>query len=356
MAINAYTGLMGSGKSYEVTASVVVTAVEKGRRVVTNIDGISEEKIHDYLAKKGKERGKLGRVVHVTNDVLNKPGFFPDEHKPEQVTVVKPGDLVCIDEAWRHWGTGVSISTEHMQFFRMHRHYVDPETKVACDVALMVQHIGDLHRSIRSVVEMTARTTKIKTLGMNRTYRVELYEGDKITKASRFEVFVKKYDKAFFPLYNSYSGGQGTEKAMDKRQNVLLNPRIWFIGGMLLAMLAACVYYVQWYLHGRLKPQEAASAAEKTAGGVQSSPAGSGPANGAQKANEGVFRLVGEVKLHGESWMLVADSEGRVRLANPAAFVGRGLTMVGTVEGQRVATWTGTLKTQQQQSIVGGAK
>lgn len=356
MAINAYTGLMGSGKSYEVTASVVVTAVEKGRRVVTNIDGISEEKIHDYLAKKGIERDKLGRVVHVANTALEQPGFFPDEHKPDQISVVQPGDLVCIDEAWRFWGAGQSISPEHMQFFRMHRHYVDPETKVSCDVALMVQSIGDLHRSIRSVVEMTARTTKIKTLGMNRTYRVELFEGDKITKASRFEVFVKNYDKAVFPLYNSYSGGQGTEKAMDKRQNVLLNPRIWIIAVLLLAMLATCVYYLQWYLRGRIKAPETTTATEKKPGQATTAPTGSATSPNSAKSGDSPFRLVGEVRLHGEAWVLVADEDGRVRLANPAAFVGRGLTMVGTVEGQRVAGWSGTIRRQQQQSVVGGVK
>jgi zona occludens toxin len=35
MAINAYTGLMGSGKSYEVVSSVILPAVKSGRRVVS---------------------------------------------------------------------------------------------------------------------------------------------------------------------------------------------------------------------------------------------------------------------------------------------------------------------------------
>ena len=52
MAINAYTGLQGSGKSFEVMRSVVLEAIFAGRNVVTNIDGINEERIHAYLVKK----------------------------------------------------------------------------------------------------------------------------------------------------------------------------------------------------------------------------------------------------------------------------------------------------------------
>lgn len=37
MPINIYTGLMRSGKSYEVVSEVIVPAIRKGRRVVTNV-------------------------------------------------------------------------------------------------------------------------------------------------------------------------------------------------------------------------------------------------------------------------------------------------------------------------------
>jgi zona occludens toxin len=43
MPITAYTGLMGSGKSYECVSSVIVPAIKKGRRVVTNVDGIDSD-------------------------------------------------------------------------------------------------------------------------------------------------------------------------------------------------------------------------------------------------------------------------------------------------------------------------
>ena len=55
MPINAYTGLMGSGKTYEVVTNVILPAVLQGRRIVTNIEGINIDQIHAHLEKTNKE-------------------------------------------------------------------------------------------------------------------------------------------------------------------------------------------------------------------------------------------------------------------------------------------------------------
>lgn len=51
MAINAYVGIPGSGKTYEVVRSLILPAFIKGRRIVTNIVGIDEQKFIDYALK-----------------------------------------------------------------------------------------------------------------------------------------------------------------------------------------------------------------------------------------------------------------------------------------------------------------
>lgn len=353
MAINAYTGVMGSGKSFEVTANVVVPAIKSGRRIVTNIDGISESKIHEFLLKKykGLDPEKLGKIVHTSDDDIQKPAFFPDEKKPEIVSVVQAGDMVVIDEAWRHWNKDKKLSPEHMQFFRMHRHYTHPETGVSCDVALIFQSISDVHRSVRSVVEMTARTHKIKTLGLARTYRLELFEGDKITKAALFAKKVMNYDKAIFPLYKSYAGGSaGKEVAVDKRQNVLRNPLIWVVAIGLVVLLTVCLTFLnKFFGSGQAsKPKEmvvvpggAAAPGQKVGSSSPVAASGGTPVSSR-------FRVSGEVMIRGERWIVVTDEKGRFRFESPKQFVGRGVMMVGNVEGQRIASWTGTLPSSQQ--------
>jgi zona occludens toxin len=104
MSINAYTGLMGSGKSYECVSTVIVDAVAAGRRVVTNVDGIDSDEVRMYAHEKtGKAFDVLGEVIHCKNDDVHKADFLP--YGKDVDTFVHAGDLVCIDEAWRFWGS-----------------------------------------------------------------------------------------------------------------------------------------------------------------------------------------------------------------------------------------------------------
>ncbi len=130
MPINVYTGLMRSGKSYEVVSQVILEAVAHGRRVVTNVDGIDNDLIQSYVAEsRNLDFGTLGQVVHCTNEQVFKPDFFPyydDKKSAITDTFCQPGDLVCIDEAWRFWGTDSKLLKEHKSFFLEHGHFVHP--------------------------------------------------------------------------------------------------------------------------------------------------------------------------------------------------------------------------------------
>ncbi|MBI0473410.1 zonular occludens toxin domain-containing protein, partial [Pectobacterium parmentieri] len=54
MAISAYVGVPGSGKSFEVVRSVIIPAVAQGRRVVSNVYGLNPEKIYEFVRRNNK--------------------------------------------------------------------------------------------------------------------------------------------------------------------------------------------------------------------------------------------------------------------------------------------------------------
>lgn len=342
MAINVYCGLQGSGKSYESVSGPIMEAILHGRTVVTNIDGINEGLIHEHLIKvKKADQAKLGKIVHVDNARVTEPLFFPDEEHPENVTVVKGGDLVALDECWRFWPEGSKLSDEHMQFFRMHRHYVDAATGVTCDLVLMTQDITGLARSVKNVVEFSFKMHKMKSLGQPKRYRVELYEGWKQNAKTRVDTYIKKYDPAIFPLYKSYAAGNGKEKEIDKRQNVLANPRILVIGAGMLLMLCTSIGYLVWFWNSKSKAEQLKVEQTKEKQTAQQSPqvvTSSGPVSSGPVST---LRVAGQLTAKGQRWVVLVDQNGMTRLENPAAFVGQGSTVVGTIEGQRVATWTG---------------
>lgn len=356
MAINAYTGLQGSGKSYEATLMVVVPAIREGRRVVTNINGISEPAIYEYLEKRGGDPDKFGTILHIINDQVQQPGFFPEEGKPEEPSVVQAGDLVVIDEAWRFWPSDEKMAKTHMEFFRMHRHYTHPGTGVSCDVALILQSIGDLHRTLKAVVELHSRTTKLKTIGQPTRYRVELFEGAKLTKAAKFDSFLRKYDPEVFPLYKSYDGIAGTETAIDDRQNVFKNPRVWVTGAAMLLMMIAAIWTLVWLYKSRfpsktadeLSPTKPAATVAMTPGAPTTSLAGRSSPMSSQ------LRIAGVVVVRGQPFVAITDSSGQIRLENSGLFTGYGVLTVGMIEGQKITTWTGGAPMQPTQSVLPG--
>lgn len=340
MAINAYTGLMGSGKSFEVVSSVIVPAVLQGRRVVTNIDGINPEAIYRYCEEvKKTDSSTLGTVVGVTNDDVNKPGFFPDETKPDQASVVQPGDLVAVDECWQFWGNEHKISEEHMRFFRMHRHYTNPTTGVTCDLALMIQDLGTLNRKIRAVIELTTRTVKLKSIGAPTAYRIELYEGNKTTNKAKIDTFVKKYDKAIFPLYKSYAAGSGKEKPIDRRQNVLTNPRLWFLFGGVLVMFILGGYFAYRFFNPPTPPSKVKASASQSG---KVAPVSKSPAGGPEGGFSEEWRYSGHFTGNSGAWAVLVDSSGRIRLESPSSFTGTGLAAVGHVDGETVTRYSGS--------------
>lgn len=350
MPINVYTGLMGSGKSYECVSSVIVPAVRAGRRVVTNVDGIDSEAIRAYCHEKhGVALDRLGEVVHCDNEDVSKPGFLP--HGGAGQTFCLAGDIVCIDEAWRFWGTDCKLLTEHKVFFREHRHFVDPETKVCCDLVLMVQDISDLHRILKVVVEVSFRTTKIKTLGWSKTYRVEMWEGYKLTVKGRVSVENKRYDDEIFPLYSSYAGGSGKELQVDSRQNVLHSKKLWIIAAGVLVMGCFSLYTLLTFFGAkRFKGEQASPLAQSEHKPIQ---AVRGPIQTGMPALSDTWRAVGTIQAGQQRLVVLAGSSGRLRFEHPSAFQNAGLLIVGEVDGQRVTAWTGSAPSG---GVVGASK
>jgi zona occludens toxin len=351
MAINTYTGLQGSGKSFEVVSGPILDAIAQGRRVVTNVAGIDQDRIHDYLEKKrGLDVDKLGVIVHVSNERVMEPQFFPDEEKPELVSVVQGGDLVAIDEAWRCWGTDKKLTHEHMQFFRMHRHYVHPDTAVTCDVVVMTQDIAGLNRALKNVIEFAFKMHKLKSLGLSSRYRVEIYEGSKLTKSMRIDQKQKKYDPEIFPLYQSYTGGKGMEKAIDSRQNIFASSALWvMVGGV--ALVASIGFFFTWrFFHPVAKVDPKASASASPSGPARAGDVPVGPVGGAPHFSDS-WRVVGHVAMHGDRWVVVSNGAGQLRVESPSVFYGEGLAVIGDIDGDKVTRWSGP----RQEKTAGGA-
>jgi zona occludens toxin len=340
MSINCYSGLQGSGKSYEVVSSIIVPAVTQGRRVVTNISGIDNDGIRAYCCEKlDVPMDKLGSVVYAKNEEVSSRDFFPTEDTAQQADgkpFVLPGDLVAVDEAYKIWGSDCKIHNEHKVFFREHRHYIHPQTGVACDLVLMTQDIGDLHRVLKVVIEQSFKTHKAKGVGMNNVYTITMWEGWKQHQKNIVKDWTQTYNPEIFPLYKSYAGEQqGKEMASDSRQNVFADKRLLYKIAFLLIAGSFAVWKL-WHFFGD-KMHSGSTAATL----APATSALGGRATPLQPDYSADWRIVGVLDVGGVRQIVLAGANG-VRLDNGIYYTGAGLSLSGTVDGKKVTRFSGS--------------
>jgi zona occludens toxin len=364
MPINAFGGGPGTGKTYGVMEHVILPAVSQGRFVLTNIEGLNEQAIYDYVAEHFY-KGQIICVGHIRRCDRNAPedeDFFPGESmldKPVLVPApdfgrVAGGDLVVIDEATRYWSQGEKVKKGHAYFFREHRHFAN-EMGHTCDLVVIDPDIGMLVRALKGKIEMTSLTHKPKELGLNR-YTVNLYRRAFVNRKPISTQGPYKFKPEIYSLYKSYSHDKAKEQAIDKRQNILSNKMVWaYVVGTVLFITVGG--WQGWkFFHrdpaGKAQPEHVAHASSSsTAGAVGSASVVSRAAADYSEK----WRYAGEFMAGGERWVVVADAAGRLRVESPSAFSGSGMAIIGRVDGERVTRWSGGAPAPSRASTTAGS-
>lgn len=222
MAIDAYVGLPGSGKSYGVLVNVILPALERGQRVVTNIP-LNLDKIA-ALSFDTKLITQLERVPGTAAWIDGTAGA-----------------CIVIDEAYHWWPSGLkadAMPIAQRTFFAEHRHR--SAGGFSTQIAIVVQDLGMLASFVRQLVDKTFRAVKLDAVGADTRFRVDVYQGA-VTGPNppaklRLSSEHGKYEAKFYECYTSQTQAQGgsfgTQKRADKRSTV------WSSWTMRFAILA----------------------------------------------------------------------------------------------------------------------
>ena len=129
---------------------------------------------------------------------------------------------------------------------------------------------------------------------------------------------------------------------MDKRQNMLKNPRLWIIAGLMLVLFTVSLYGLWWFFKGRMSASQHSQHHGGTVGAsVNPNADVSAVAATASRPPESPLRIAGEVYIGWRRYVAVADLYGRIHYESPEFFVGSGLMLQGDVNGQRITTFSG---------------
>lgn len=374
MAMTAYTGVQGSGKSYEVVSSVVLGSLAGGRRVVTNVAGLKSDLIAAYIEEKfDVPASKQGLIVQISNEDVTKDWFFPMEngakHKVEvfldadgkevenpvyaksralveKDSIVQGGDVIILDECWRWYGTGEKLLPAHMMFFRMHRHFLHPATGISCDLVFVVQDIGDLQRKVKATIEKTFWMKKHKDLGFENRYVVNIYSGNALRDKALTESLQKEYKPEIFALYSSYSQSQqatGKEVNADKRGN-LLNRKIFkYAIPVGILWIFGAGWFMWRFFHPEPKKTETLAAIASPVSGSLSAAVPPGQVPDKPKSNvSDDWKLVGFYELGGSVVFVMADGQKIRNISNPpVSKFSPGEVELMLPSGEVVTRWSG---------------
>jgi len=348
MAITAYVGRPGAGKSYAMIAEVIVPAVMDGRRVLTNIEGVKPETIVAHCIAEGGDPDAIGSVVTFDGQDALKPGFFPTESIPDTQTFLKGGDLLVFDE-WRLYfdNSKRAANPDLEPFLRWHRHLVGPDGR-ACDVVIGTQLMTDVHRNYRGLVHRSYKFKKLDAVAAAKSYTYHVFEGHLQPKDGHHAVGHGRYSKAIYALYSSYAGTKSAKEASTDRRGSMFN-KSFIVGGLTAACLVGFGLYRAWGVF--FSPVEASSFASLQQGSTDAQAALPARVSAPPRSP---FRIVGHIIGDSGVQVIVASDAGALRVLPPDGFdfAPDGRPIGGFVDGQTV-TVEERIQVNQQERLLG---
>lgn len=296
--ITLISGVPGSGKTLYAVWSLQ-RELKAGRRLVVN--------------------GVKGLVLdHVMVD---------DEWVCDWQNRCELGDIIVVDEVQRIWPQ-VSVGvkpTPAIEALHVHRHK-------GVDFIVITQHPNRMNAVIRDLVGRHVHVRRMFGLS-----RAMVYEWDSVhNPKSGFRDAVKtlwKYPKDVYELYVSAEMHTKPKAVIPKALFIL--PVALLVGGLLA-----------WRGYGQVSSGFGSVGGGKPKGSSASSGAvGSGgsvkSAGGAIDAVSSRWRVAGEYVVDGRGYVLLVDASGRFRSELVGGFRGDTVRIEGTVDGERVASWSG---------------
>lgn len=210
--INLLIGPPGGGKSYEAVVYHILPALNKGRKVITNLPldldrlaalGFPVELVEMREKTLAEERtevmsGITARLVKPWTDrcFAHAEDYGDKWRHPTDGS----GPLYVIDEC--HLALPARETERAVEeWFSLHRHE-------SADVLLITQSYGKVSRAIIDLVQVCYRVKKGTAFGTEKHYIRKVQDG---VRGEVVNTTVRTYEKRYFGLYKSHTRGGGAE-------------------------------------------------------------------------------------------------------------------------------------------------
>lgn len=187
-----HLGKPRSGKTYDVIRSVVLPSLEKGRRVLTNIEGLECLECREWIAARcGVDVDS--KLIWLDETAIRRHAWFSE---PEN------GDVFIIDECQIFWpgGSLKPSDPDAFAFMTRHGHY-------NTDIHLITQSEKNVDSHMRRLCGQTQVYRKLGFVGLSGSYQVQYYNGSEPLQSCYINSTTKRYDPEIFKAYKSIVDG-----------------------------------------------------------------------------------------------------------------------------------------------------
>jgi zona occludens toxin len=256
MAITAYVGLPGHGKSYGVVENVLIPALKQKRIIFTNIPMKTDAVLEQF---------ETSVIQFEVDDIKSNPNWWSE--------VFTAGALFVLDEVPKLWPAGLKANAIHENdraFLAEHRHMVGDEG-TSTEIVLIVQNLTMIAAFPRGLVESTYWVVKHIKMGSNKRYRVDIYSGvmaGQTPQLARREREIQgKFTNKVYDLYHSHTksknGVAGNESKIDNRTNMFKGASIK-IGIFVMCLCVVGVYFGAQVVAEMYQPEKLPDSVEVT--------------------------------------------------------------------------------------------
>lgn len=232
--INLMLGAPGGGKSYESVVYHLLPALNKNRKVITNLP-LNLDQVEAFCP--GTSHLIEIRSPELVDGSIVRP-FSKVEHYGDtwrHDTEGNVGPLYIIDEchlALPLRGTDILIE----EWYSLHRHE-------GADVLLITQSYGKINKAIRDLVQMVYRCRKGTMLGTSKHYVRKVQDG---IRGAEVNTAIRKYEPKYFRLYRSHTKSSGAVQEFEANDVRSIWAGWHFRGAILCAALSAIIFYVNF--------------------------------------------------------------------------------------------------------------
>ena len=225
-----HEGLPRSGKSYEACINQILPALQKGRKVYTNIDGINRVK---FAEVSGLPLETIIELLHpITEDQIKDV----QNHVPDDC-------LVLLDELQDYFPAGKATLDEGItKFVTQHGHR-------GIDIVAMGQDHRDCHMLWKRRIDQLIVFVKRDAIGQPDSYTWTTFKQQR-GKFVKLRSGKGNYDLKYFGLYKSHLDGvKSIDAHQDDRINILKSKAFTFWIPAFIVVLFMAIYYLWSFFH-----------------------------------------------------------------------------------------------------------